>query len=177
MKTARALTLKSFALAAALLAAPSVSHAELFTYDYQGLGFDLVTPPYTTTDSVSGSFTVDLPTNLGISPLTDVIDYLDSFSFSDGVQTISSAGNIMIFGFDIATDGTGAITDWFISLLDDDTGGLIISGGAGDAGSIDFNFGLNFAPGTFTQAPEPSSLALFAIALGGLGFAARRRKA
>ena len=178
MKTARSLSLKIIALAAGLLAAPSLAHAVPFTYNYTGNAYTFASPPYTTADSISGSFTVDLPSNLSFG-VADVTAFLVTFSFFDGENEIDDINIQTIDGFDIGTDAAGNITQWFISLTSDMGDTIITSNlnfNIGDFGISDTGTGFNvFAPGTWAQAPEPSSLALFALALGGLGFAARRR--
>ena len=63
-------------------------------------------------DSVSGNFT--LPTALGDDlPLTTI--HLTSFSFTDGVQTITNSTSLLPT-FQIGTNATGTPNDWNIQI-------------------------------------------------------------
>jgi|HubBroStandDraft_5_1064220.scaffolds.fasta_scaffold28008_3 hypothetical protein len=82
------------------------------TYTYTGLPFTEAHSPYTTSDFVSGYFTV--PTALADGSVFDVTP--TSYSFSDGVQTISSANPPVFAAFDGITNSSGDIYGWDILL-------------------------------------------------------------
>ncbi len=90
----------------------SAARADI-TYTYTGNDFQTATAPYTTTDFVSGSFTLAsaLGDNLVLASETPT-----SYSFSDGVQTISSLSPPTDVTFEISTDASGKIDGWFINL-------------------------------------------------------------
>ncbi|MCH9646630.1 MAG: hypothetical protein K0U98_00250 [Deltaproteobacteria bacterium] len=85
-----------------------------FTYQYLGSPFTAVMAPYSTNDRVSGSIALgsSLPPFL---PLTEIGLFLKDFSFEDGVQTRIPT-NTFPCVFEVATDGTGSITQWRFSL-------------------------------------------------------------
>lgn len=100
-------------LFAAILAIPSTLLADTYTFTYTGNDFTTFSSnglgtPYTTADSVSGSFTVDLSS---LDNLNGAI-YPTSYSFSDGVQTLTSFGIFALY-----TNGSGNITGWNIDLV------------------------------------------------------------
>jgi hypothetical protein len=169
--------------------------AESFTYTYTGSPFNYstvngsiqnppgtVAAPYSTSDSVTGTFTIEGP----VDNLTNHSFFSsDPFSFTDGVQTLSSDNGAQLFLF-ISTDGSGDITSYSIGAqsttdLNDfitisslgspgsfgkfDTGYQIVSAGTNTFGSIS-------AP---AATPEPSSLALLGSGLAGIAFNVRRR--
>jgi hypothetical protein len=117
----RRLTLAA-AAAAWLLVTPSLSHADAIL-NYVGQAFQAtsedagtLTPPalYTTSDFVSG--TIDLAAALGANvAFGSVTTTPTSFSFYDGVQTITNADATSSF-FDFGTGASGNITQWFIQL-------------------------------------------------------------
>jgi hypothetical protein len=82
------------------------------SYRYLGHNFTTVVSPYTTDDSVSGSFNTSAPleANRPLSPVT-----LTSFSFSDGIQILTNL-NATPLVFEISTDGSGNIEWWVIQL-------------------------------------------------------------
>jgi hypothetical protein len=83
-------------------------------YTYTGNQFASATNPYTTAMSVSGSFTLSSPlaTNLSNDVITPT-----SFSFFDGVQTLTEANQNYTFEFfDVDTDAFGNITKWTVNL-------------------------------------------------------------
>jgi hypothetical protein len=97
-------------LAAALIGASATATAQV-TYFYAGSKFDIVSGPYTTSDSVQGSFTVPsaLPPGL-CGSCTEVM--VSTYSFSDGVQTLNGAGGIG----EISTNDSGQIGAWYIDI-------------------------------------------------------------
>lgn len=170
-----------FALLAALLV-PLPASAGTVTYTYTGADFTSVSGSYTTSDSVSGEFTLPAPLADNLTVLTAITP--TSFSFSDGVQTLTQANASA--GFDVATNSSGSITQWYI-LIQTTAGGaletidypsLIVED---DASSAAGSEGLSaFSPGTWTETdivstPEPASLFLVGSGLAA-AFARRLRK-
>ena len=172
-----------------LAALPSTSALADTVYTYTGNPF---TPSpvgiYTSSDFITGSFTV-ATTLAADSPYGAITP--ESFTFSDGIQTFNSLSTSLAF-FAVATDDTGNIVGWYISLTADDhvaslntsTGNVI---GVNDeakidqAGTIDRVFARN-DPGTWTESstdpspvPEPSSIVLFGTGALGLAGSVRRK--
>jgi hypothetical protein len=156
------------------------------TYTYTGNDFTSVYgTAYTTSDSVSGSFTVSTP--LGGDLLDDNITPA-SFGFTDGVDTLTNANVTGEEFFSISTNASGEITNWYIVVSDSIVGPAIytqddLDGVAADTGE---NYGLTGVgqnrddPGTWTEtsssvAPEPSTLALLGTGVLGLAGIVRRR--
>jgi len=90
----------------------SAARADI-TYTYTGNDFTTATGAYTTSDFVSGYFTLAsaLGDNLVLASETPA-----TYSFSDGVQTISSLSPPTDVTFEISTDASGNIDAWFINL-------------------------------------------------------------
>lgn len=86
----------------------------LTVYQYRGLPFTTVDPPYSTQDRMVGSFVIEgaLPADL---PLTDISLLLRSMDYSDGVQNRTLADSDLC-RFQIGTDLFGNIDDWRVSL-------------------------------------------------------------
>jgi hypothetical protein len=81
------------------------------TYSYTGQNFDEVMGTYTVADRLTGWFTVAAPLVPGTPYPADISGLVTSFSFADGVQTLSDA-NAEILAFSIGTDGGGNLTEW-----------------------------------------------------------------
>jgi hypothetical protein len=112
---------------------------------------------------------------------------------SDGRDVFTDINYSFLHSFQFSTDGTGAITGWFLRVGQPDSPRDIFSGSgffpAVDYGSIclisscgpgNTDVGVNtFSPGTWVQSvsvPEPSTLNCLLVALAGLGFALRKTK-
>jgi hypothetical protein len=154
------------------------------TYEYTGNPFVQATPPYTTSDFVSGSLT--FTSARGPNQVVDTvggIPRLVAFSFTDGVQTLTSANASVGIGF-VDTNGAGEISDWGFSVnslaangsietADDFATTTIV-----DEGSTTFAGGQVFGnPGIWTLVPEPSTFTLSALGLSLLATAMRRKQA
>lgn len=102
-------------LSALLLPLPLV--ADTWTYTYTGNDFQagLTVLPYTTSDFTSVSFTLAAPLadNYG-NPVTGLAPRITplAWSFSDGVQTDTSADAGAFSDFLLVTNGSGQIVDW-----------------------------------------------------------------
>lgn len=177
-----------FAIFAVVAACTSTAYADSYRYTYSGKDFAKVSDPYTTSDAISGTFTLAAPLgdSLNLASVTPI-----SFNFTDGVQTITdstdSAANTF---FEFSTNTSGNIDGWNIRIAASVRHATILtdnySGNAEDSG-VDFSQspgieGQNFNdPGTFTQpsvqvgvTPEPSSLML--LGTGALGLAGTIRR-
>lgn len=157
-------------------------------YTYTGNDFTITTGAYTTSDQVTG--TIDLATALGdnfgpsfISPV--------SFSFSDGVQTLTNltAGlDANFLGF--STDASGNIVTWIVlmnepfSLLNyeiytekpNPTDAFSSDGGYYATTNEGYVLGNPSMWTAMSQTPIPAALPLFASGLGAIGLLGWRRK-
>lgn len=87
-------------------------------YTFQGVPFSGVEPPNSAGQSISGGFTLSGPLPALFS--ADIRKVVDSFAFTDGVDTFDVAGNA-VCRFEVATDPWGRISRWTITLsLDPD---------------------------------------------------------
>lgn len=153
-------------------------------YTYTGNDFEVGEGLYTTSDFVSGFFTVATPLgdNLvfgNITPLT--------YSFSDGVQTFTNSAPPTDVTFEVATDASGAITAWDVSLstglnivstdsISSDFGeaGASIGENIGDPGGwVASLSGSGSGSGTST-VPEPQDLGFVGIGLAAIGLVRQR---
>jgi len=174
-----------------VLALAGVVNAQV-TYHYTGNHFTDVVAPYTTSDSISGSVT--LSSALGDN-LTNFQPSVNSFSFTDGISTITSSssnstGNPDRFVFN--TDAAGDIIGWLVQVYSGSTTdnlGIVtwapgsptedISGRVFNNGLSSQQVGNRNNPGvwsTTAPVPEPETYAMMLAGLGLLGFVARRRK-
>jgi hypothetical protein len=174
-------------VAALSLAHPASVQAVPTTYEYTGNPFTDVDAPYTTSDFVTAMVTLadKLPPNM---PLTQVNP--TAFTLFDGVFGVDGPRNSDGF-FLLATDASGAISQWYVSAESGDISGPSIGTIntptlVRDRGGLTSEFGCVFcasnemSPGVWsrgTPAPESgSTLSLMTLTLMALGVAARRFK-
>src|SRR5262245_37898499 len=89
-------------------------------YSYTGNDFTVAPPPYTTSDFISGFFTV----TSALAPSTTFPTITPTaFSFSDGQQTLSSSlATASITIMNVTTDATGNISQWQLGVLNSISG-------------------------------------------------------
>jgi hypothetical protein len=179
----------------ASLGAPMASGST--TYTYTGHDFTIIDggagSDYTTSDFVSGSFTVD--TALADSlPLGNIqSDPGFTFSFSDGIQTFTNLVHPAGVLFQIQTDASGNVEYWNIQIGYVSNNPEVFtayytdppepSNVNEDSGQNSTGAGIqnDLPPGTWatsnSAAPEPSSFVLMFMGLLGAAFIARKRVA
>jgi hypothetical protein len=137
--------------------------------------------------SITGSFTLATPLGADV-PFSYSNITPESFSFTDGNQTIGTGSYVLYF--DLGTDASGDINAWVIQVYGLYSGTTtLLTSGAGDESYINGATVYNSTPGTWdpetvnandsdaiTPTPEPSSLFLLSIGLWALGFLALRRR-
>jgi hypothetical protein len=160
------------------------------TYYYTGEDFQTAIGEYTTSDSISGWFTVGSPLPDNLNDAGDLAEITPTaFSFSDGMQTITNM-NASSSEFGFFTDGSGDILSWNFGVFqtfgnrttgkitsEDIFGGFEIDSVFYPLGNIDpgDNYGLNYIPGTWSgpppsTTPEPSTLVLLLTGLAGVAY-------
>lgn len=156
-------------------------------YTYTGNDFTSASAPFTTSEYITGSFTVAtaLGANLSLASITPT-----SFTFSDGVDTVTNL-NANSDLFQVATNNLGQINDWYIDInYNVGDGPLIqtlgpirdlsnccadIAENASHTLSASNPKGDNGSWVATGAAPEPSPFVLTTTALLALAFAARKR--
>ncbi|GAA3749975.1 PEP-CTERM sorting domain-containing protein [Terriglobus aquaticus] len=177
--------MRLFALAAAVTLSliPSLASASTI-YNYTGQAYSSATTPYTTSEFVTGSFTVDTPlaANLTNGTVTPV-----SFSFNDGVQTITDQTAFSSSFGDLSTDANGNIIGYYIQIYNLAQGFIKLSnvggGLSGDTVRLTVaTSGSNTVAGAFqpiaasaAATPEPSGFVLLGTSALGLVGLVRRR--
>jgi len=175
--------------------------AGTITYTYTGNDYTDATTPYTTSMSITASFTLASP--LAPDTVYDGTLVPTAWSISDGVETITNTSADMLT-FDAATNSVGGISSWLFGtsftegIADvilasfDDPSHLFVSPSTFPCGTVnacDIIFavgamhvaglaGVASDPGTWSPAstvPEPSSVFFVAIALFSIAFIACRR--
>jgi hypothetical protein len=151
-------------------------------YTYTGNDFTEASSPFSTSDSITGEFTVAtalLPDTIydGLTPL--------SFSFTDDVNTATTSDLNGLPTFDVTTGSTGNILSWYIvyDLLpayatistESDSGGvtdLVYGSPSGDA--FNDNDAGSWAVSTTSTVPEPGNLMLVGLGLAAIGVVRHR---
>ena len=105
-------TLVGLAMIGCLLAGAQWSRAA--TYTYSGNNFNSVSGAYTTSMRVTGTFVLGAPLAPGM-PLTEIKPSVLSYSFSDGLQTLTEANSEIVVLL-VATDSQGRLTEWLIAV-------------------------------------------------------------
>ena len=110
--------MKRIALSFAVLALSIGNYAYATTYTYTGNNFDTVTGVYSTSHSVSRSFTVAsaLPADMD----GDISQQVLSYSFTDGVNTLNESNSVLCtglaYGILVGTDSNGNLDEWSVSI-------------------------------------------------------------
>jgi hypothetical protein len=108
----------SIIVAAALSAVGAARSSADTIYTYTGNPFTSAFSPYTTNDFISGSFVLATPLGNNSPPTIILPPQLISFSFSDGVRTITDTTPANSFFFEIQTDSSGLPVLWIVSMRD-----------------------------------------------------------
>jgi hypothetical protein len=156
------------------------------TYTYTGNDFTYFTvgAPFTTSMSVSGSFTVASPIPASYGTWANVL----AFSFTDGIDSFSSSDPNDTLTAMISTSASGAFNVWAIVATSTSGADLYtcfaVAGGCDTTdlgrsigGTSAFNLADQgtWASTTLTPVPEPSAIFLFGSGLAGLAGIVRCR--
>ena len=160
-------------------------------YTYTGNPFSGPVSPYTTSDFISGSFTLITPigANSSFNARFNTSN-LVSYTFTDGVQTINDANSQDGFAFIssnivVGTDATGHIQSWGIGIFNATLGQIDINNNQFLVGDLVYSsagqrIASSGSPGTWTissasPVPEPSAFALLGSGMLSIVGLARRR--
>ena len=105
------------------LVSPATMHADTYTYTGMDLGPDADCgcsgfAPYTTSDNITGYFTVSGALSPGLAATTDIASLVTDFSFTDGLQTFNyGEAGLTTVDFQVGTDSMGAIDAWEVLLV------------------------------------------------------------
>jgi hypothetical protein len=164
---------------AVLFAMDAVSARADVVYSYTGVAFTTVSGSYTTSMKVTGSIdlTSALGANFGPATVTP-----NSFSFSDGLQTITNTTPSVSSFFVLQTGFFGNINFWQIvlAILLGEVVDEIVVTLSGDHAEFVPSQAFNNTAGSWSApvstVPLPTTLPLFATGLGALGLLGWRRK-
>jgi hypothetical protein len=165
---------------AVLFAMDAVSGRADVVYSYTGVAFTTVSGSYTTSMKVTGSIdlTSALGANFGPATVTP-----NSFSFSDGLQTITQTPPSVFSFFVLQTEFFGNINFWQIVLsiiIGEQCCDEIVVTLSGDHAEFVPSQAFNNTAGSWSApvstVPLPATLPLFASGLGALGLLGWRRK-
>lgn len=118
--------MKRIVLCVAMLALLISNYAYATTYTYTAPNFTTVQGVYTTSMKITGTVVTSSPVPPNSTDF-DITPILTSWSFNDGVNTISSS-NGELFPYNdptFSTDAEGNITDYFFTLVDSPLGTVI----------------------------------------------------
>lgn len=117
----------------AIVAFGAVGFADTYTYTYTGQDYQFAQGAYTTSERVTGEVTVAAPLATGLALNTGVAQPFTvlSFSFSDGVQTITNASpDLTTSAIDIGTNAAGLPVQWSVDLYQRVVEGYLFFGGS-----------------------------------------------
>jgi len=184
------MTLKIATLTIALGVFPSVLPADI--YQYQGPHYTTVNAPYTTSEALSGEFTITGTLGDSLNEVS-ILNRITAWTVSDGQQTFcpTCGGNNLLLELTVSTNSSGKITDWFWDARSPNDSNQDLSAGPGGESSglssydqADINsgaggYGFVHAAGSFTDisnvTPEPG-YGVLALVLTALIVAVRSRK-